>query len=115
MDTKEILVKTIKTWITHDDKIKLLQKQIKEHRIEKKALTDSLVEVMKQNQIDCFDINNGKIIYYKNKVKTPLTKKTLLATLETYFENTPEVDASHVGEFILDNREIKITENIRRK
>ena len=115
MNTKETLVKTIKAWIIHDDEIKVLQKQIKEHRTEKKALTDSLVEVMKENQIDCFDINNGKIIYYKNKVKTPLNKKTLLSTLETYFKNMPSVDPTQVSEFILDSRETKITENIRRK
>ena len=115
MTTKETLVKTIKTWITHDDHIKSLQKQIKEHRTEKKALTDSLVEVMKQNQIDCFDINNGKIIYCKNKVKTPLNKKTLLSTLESYFKDVPNIDAIHVSEFIFDNRETKIKENIRRK
>ena len=115
MTTKEILVKTIKAWITHDDKIKLLQKQIKEHRSEKKTLTDSLVEIMKQNQIDCFDINNGKIIYCKNKVKTPLNKKTLLSTLEIYFQNIPDVDATQVSDFILEHRETKFKENIRRK
>ena len=37
------------------------RQKIKEHRIEKKELTDSLLGIMKENEIDCFDINNGKI------------------------------------------------------
>ena len=86
MATKEVLVNTIKEWIDHDNEIKNLQQQIKEHRNKKKSLTDNLLEIMKDNEIDCFDINNGKIIYCKNKVKSPLNKKTLLETLEKYFE-----------------------------
>jgi len=115
MTTKEVLVTTIKDWIGCDDKIKGLQKQIKEHRNTKKTLTDNLVDIMKTNEIDCFDINNGKIIFTKNKVKTPLNKKSLLSTLEKYFHNNPAIDASEVSEFIFENRETKIKENIRRK
>ena len=115
MATKEVLVKTIKEWIEHDNKIKSLQKKIKEHRMEKKTLTDSLLGIMKENEIDCFVINNGKILYCKNKVKTPLNKKTLLETLEKYFEDRPDIDAIEVSDFVLDNREVKIKEIIRRK
>ena len=91
MATKEVLVNTIKEWIDHDNEIKNLQQQIKEHRNKKKSLTDNLLEIMKDNEIDCFDINNGKIIYCKNKVKSPLNKKTLLETLEKYFEDMPDI------------------------
>lgn len=115
MTTKLELVDTIKEWITHDNQIKLMQQEIKEHRTVKRALSDRLLNIMKENQIDCFDINNGKIIYCKNKVKTPLNKKILLETLEKYFQNRPDINATEVSEFVLDNREIKIKENIRRK
>jgi sugar diacid utilization regulator len=115
MTTKEDLVRTIKEWMTQDTQIKSLQQKIKEYRTKKKVLSDSLLDIMKENQIDCFDINNGKIIYCKNRVKTPLNKKTLLETLERYFENNPDINATEVSKFVLDNREVKITENIRRK
>lgn len=115
MTTKEMLISKIKEWISHDDEIKMLQKQIKDHRTEKKALTESLVDIMKTNAIDCFDINDGKLIFCKNKVKIPLNKKTLLSSLEKYFENNPEINTGDVGEFILESREVKIKENIRRK
>ena len=115
MTTKEVLVNTIKDWIGHDDKIKILQKQIKEHKNIKKKLTENLLTIMKTNEIDCFDINNGKILFCKNKVKAPLNKAYLLSTLEKYFENHPNVNATEVSDFVLDNREIIIKENIRRK
>ena len=115
MTTKEVLVSTIKDWINQDNQIKSFQQKIKEYRAKKKILTDSLLDIMKTNEIDCFDINNGKIIYCQNKVKTPLNKKTLLTTLEKYFENRPDIDVKDVSEFVLDNRETKIKENIRRK
>lgn len=115
MTTKEVLVEKIKEWITYDDEIKTLQKQIKEHRLNKKTLTDNLLDIMKTNEIDCFDINNGKLIFCKNKVKQPINKKSLLSSLEKYFENIPSIDHEKVSEFILENREIKLTEAIKRK
>jgi len=115
MTTKEELVSKIKEWITYDDDIKTLQKQIKNHKISQKTLTENLLDIMKTNEIDCFDINNGKLIFCKNKIKQPINKKTLLLSLEKYFENIPSIDAEKVGEFILDNREIKHKENLKRK
>jgi hypothetical protein len=115
MSNKEDLINSIKEWIHHDNAIKNLQKKIKEHRTEKKIQTNLLVDIMKSNEIDCFDINDGKLMFCKNKVKTPLNKKTLLITLEKYFENNPTINATDVSDFILENREIKILENIRRK
>ena len=115
MKTKEVLVNKIKEWISHDDEIKNLQKQIKEHRSEKKELTSNLLDIMKTNEIDCFDINNGKIVFCKNKVKAPINGKTLLASLEAYFKNVPDIDPNNISQFILENRQTKITENIRRK
>ena len=40
MTTKEELVNNIKSWISHDDEIKNLQKRLKECTLEKKQLTD---------------------------------------------------------------------------
>ena len=115
MSNKEELSRIIKDWVNIDNDIKVLQKELKERRNNKKMLTNSLVEIMKTNEIDCFDINNGKLMFCKNKVKQAINKKTLLLSLSKYFENIPSVDAEKVGEFILDNREIKLKENLRRK
>lgn len=115
MSNKEQLVQKIKEWIISDDRLKILQKEIKEHRILKKELTNELLEIMKENEIDCFDVNQNKLIFCQNKVKAPLNKKTLLENLENFFKNHPKIDAEEVTNFVLDNRDVRISENIRRK
>jgi hypothetical protein len=114
MNTKEELVENIKKWVSYDYEIKNLQKSMKEIREKKKELTKSLIDVMKNHEIDCFDINDGKLLYTKNKVKTPLNKNNLMIALEKYFENE-SINVEDVTNFILDNREIKIKENLKKK
>jgi hypothetical protein len=114
MDTKEELVTRIKDWIKVDNEITKLQKQIKGYREEKKNMTTSLVDVMKDNEIDCFDINDGKLIYSKSKCKKPINKKTLLNALQGYFKNDDKT-VQEVSQHILNSREETIKESIRRK
>ena len=95
--------------------MKELQKELKIRRVEKKHLADSLVEIMKENEIDCFDITGGKILYTQNRVKSALNKKQLMHSLEKYFENNPNVQTEELSKFILDSRTIKTTESIRHK
>ena len=52
MATKEELIQNIKAWMTIDSEMKELQKELKNRRAEKKKLADSLVEIMKENEID---------------------------------------------------------------
>jgi hypothetical protein len=114
--TKEQLVGNIKEWIQADNEIKELQKQIKIRKDKKKKLTDNLVNTMKSNEIDCFDVKDGQLIYTQNKTKSALNKKTLLTSLEKYFSNSGEQQiVQDLCQFILENREIKVTETIRRK
>ena len=66
MATKEELVSSIKEWIKLEDEMKLLQAELKSRRIQKKMLSDKLVDVMKNNEIDCFDMAGGKLMYTTN-------------------------------------------------
>ena len=113
---KEELVNNIKQWISLDEDIKQLQKQIKEKRNEKKENTETLVRIMRENEIDCFDLDSkgNKLIYTKQKIKQSLSKKHLMACLMQYF-NEDAQKAKNISEFILKNRAEKIKENIRRK
>lgn len=111
---KEQLVESIREWIQIDNELKELQRAAKERRERKKEITNNLVEVMRTNEIDCFDVNEGKLVYSKNKVKSGLSKKYLMNTLHNYFKNDP-VEAKRVSDYILNSREEKIKETIRRK
>ena len=69
---------------------------------------------MKDNEIDCFDINDGKLVYTQNKVKTPLSKKHLMSALMNYYKDDAK-SAEEVSNFIMESREEKVKESIRRK
>ncbi len=114
METKEQLVNNIKEWIRIDNEINRLKKEINERNNQKKRLTEGLVTVMKTNQIDCFDINGGALVYKKNKVKKPISAKTLLATLQEYYKDDKKI-AEELTKYVLDNREELVKESIRRK
>jgi hypothetical protein len=114
IDTKEQLVKIIKEWVKNDNDIRLLQREIKKRKIEKKQISDKLMEVMKSNEIDVFDINDGQIQYSKRTVKKPITKKILMDILSKYYEGD-FMKANELNTFILDNREEQTKETITRK
>lgn len=114
MDTKEQLVHNIKEWIKIDAEISHLKSEIKEKNNKKKVLTDNLVVVMKSNNIECFDINDGALIYKKNKVKKPINGKMLLASLKNYYKTNPQI-AEEITKYVMDNREEQVKEIIKRK
>ena len=115
MSTKDKLVQNVQAWLTNDKELKALQSQIKERKKKKTELTEVLVDIMKSNDIDCFDITGGKIMYTQNRVKSALNKKHLMDSLEKYFENNPNIQTEELSKFILDSRSIKTTESIRHK
>ena len=69
---------------------------------------------MKSNDIDCFDINGGALVYKQSKVKKPINGKSLLAALQAYYKNDEQI-AAELTKFVLDNREEKVSETIKRK
>ena len=112
--TKEELIITIKEWIKLDNEIIKLKSDIKEKNKTKKSLTENLVTVMKNNTIDCFDINGGALMYKQKKTKKPISAKFLLLELQKYYKEQPEV-AKDLTKHLLDNREESVKEEIKRK
>uniref|UniRef100_A0A6C0BUM8 Uncharacterized protein n=1 Tax=viral metagenome TaxID=1070528 RepID=A0A6C0BUM8_9ZZZZ len=115
METKEQLVNTIKEWVSIDNRMRELSKQQKILRENKKEITKSLVEVMKSNEIDCFDINDGQLMYSQTKTKAPLNKKNISTILLSYFGDNKIEQIEDLTRHLLENREEKIRENVRRK
>ena len=112
-ETKAQLVQYIKSWIEVDNDMRKLQKDMKTLRDNKKTLTDALVNVMKSNEIDVFDINDGKLVYAKTKVKVPINKTNLFAALMQHYND--EDAAKKLSEFIMNSRAENVKDSIRRK
>ena len=113
-NTKEQLINNIKEWINVDNEITQIKKNLKEKNKTYKELTDKLVTIMKTNKIDCFDIKGGSIIYKEKSKKKPLSKKSLLAALNDYYKNQPNM-VEELTKHIMESRETKMEEKIARK
>ncbi len=116
METKDELVNHIKMWLEIDKEIQEYQKIIREKRKLKTKLSNELIDVMKTNNIDGFDINNGKLSYNKVKRKESISKKMLLRCLNDYYKNNEE-QVSEITNHILNSRQVKEVDciNIRKK
>jgi hypothetical protein len=114
METKEQLINTIKKWVKIDNEIRALQKEQATRKTEKKKISNELIEVMRKNEIDCFDLNDGQLCYNKKNVKKPITQKMLLTLLSEYY-NGDVLKASALNNYIMDNREEVVKETIVRK
>lgn len=109
------MIQRIKQWFAIENKLTELSSQMKELRKMRKELNVDLLEIMKTHNIDCFDCNSGKIMYTRNNVKKTINKKYLNDILQKYYGNDNSQEAQELCEFILDNREIQVKENIKFK
>ena len=113
-ETKQALLENVKSWLTIDNEIRALQKEIKERRKMKKQLTTDLMSTMKSNDIDALNVPDGELIYNKTKTKAPLSKKHLLSSLTQYFKGDQRM-IDELSKFIMETRAEKEKESIRRK
>jgi hypothetical protein len=114
VSTKDELILNIKEWIKMDNEITKLKAEVKEKTNKKKELTESLVNVMKNNSIDCFDINGGALVYKQKKTRRTISGKFLLSQLEEYYKDQPDL-AKEITKKVLDNRIEVVKDEIKRK
>ena len=108
------MVKVIKEWVKTDNEIRTLQQELQKRKTEKKRVTQNLIDIMRNNEIDCFDINDGQIMYKKTNKRQPITKTVLLEVLSTYFQGDSE-KINELNTFIMDSRKVVTKETIVRK
>lgn len=114
METKEQLIKTIREWVRIDNEMRKLRSELNIRQKLQKTISSDLIEVMRKNEIDEFDLNDGKIMYVKKNVKKPITKKVLLNLLSNYFGGDI-TKAVELNNYIMVNREETEVESITRK
>jgi uncharacterized membrane protein len=109
------LSELVKEWIQLDNDISQHQKKVRVLNGEKKELSKSLLNCMKQSQIEQINLNGDESILYKKSVsKKPVNKKSLDIILQQYLQNT-DVDVNELLTFIFDNRETVEKEGIIKK
>jgi len=112
--TKEQLKDHLRQWVRVENEISTLSAEIKKRKLIHQQLSASLLSVMRQNEIDCFDIANGRIVYSKTKTRAPLNNGQLKTALTKYYKDDTE-KANSLTEFLLASRVEKTRESIKMK
>jgi hypothetical protein len=113
METKEELIRVILAYKKKENEIQSLQKEIKNKKLEQKEISNELMNVMKQHDIEVFETKDSDIIYSKTKRKSCLNKKFIEQQL-TLFLNDKGM-GENACNFIYENRVEKEIEKIVNK
>ena len=103
----------VKQWLKLDDEIVTLRNEIKKRRNLKKSMTNQLIQTMKNNDIDVMNAGTSKLVRTRHKVRAPLSKKHLIASLLDFYKNDEEM-VKNISDHIMETRETKIVENIKK-
>ena len=112
--TKEQLKDYLRQWVRVENEISMLSAERKKRKLIHQQLSTSLLEVMRKNEIDCFDIANGRIVYSKTKIRAPLNNGQIKTALKNYYKDDIE-KANSLTEFLLASRVEKTRESIKMK
>ena len=73
MENKQ-LISNVKEWLEIDNQIKALQKKLKLEEKLKKDITESLVDIMKTNDIEVMSTSDGQLSELPEKLNRSLVK-----------------------------------------
>lgn len=107
------IVESVKEWIGIDNEMRVLTTELKKRRERKKQLSDALVSVLRDSDIDGWNTKEGKLEYVKTKTKSALNKQHIRASLLKFITDEDQVDA--MTQFIYESRIVTEKESIKRK
>jgi hypothetical protein len=114
LETLDQLKQTVRDWVKLDNEIRTLNKEITTRRNDKKQISKRLIDVMRENKLDIFDLKDGQLMYVKKNKKKPITQKQLLTLLSSYYKEDVS-KAEEMRNYLLENREEVVEEVIQRK
>lgn len=103
----------VREWIRLDNELRELKKAQQIRNKEKKELSERLIFLMREINMEGFDTKDGQILYTRKNVKKPITQGQLLNILSTYYRGN-EDKAVELNNYILENREEVVRETIKR-
>tara|TARA_E500000331_G_scaffold252188_1_gene242479 strand:+ start:32 stop:412 length:381 start_codon:yes stop_codon:yes gene_type:complete len=112
--TKQDLIQTVKKWVHLDNQIKQVNTLLKNLRKQKKEHNETMITMMKANQIDNLELKDGQIQYKKYTKRESLTQKKLLEILSKH----PQLQSEQVqmlNDYVYESRKLIETDVVVRK
>jgi len=104
----------IKSWVSIDNEIKILNDRIKELREEKKELTVGILHYARENSFlnSTVQISDGRLKFVNTKIQQPLTFGYLEKSMSEIIKNEDQV--KRIIEHVKNTRETKNIFEIKR-
>ena len=105
---------SIKNWVTTDNKIRVLNEQVKALRDERNGAGDVIMNYVEENKLSnaTVNISDGKLRFVSTRQTQPLTLKYSEECLTKCIQNNEQVGL--IMTYIKDTRSVKVTPDIRR-
>ena len=71
MDINQNTIQSIRNWVKLDNEMRSLRNEMNLRKKQKESISKDLVNFMKHQDIDSFDINNGKIEHVTRRTNSP--------------------------------------------
>ena len=106
--------KNIQNWVSIDNKIKMLNMEVKELRQTKNNLTDQIFVYAENNNLEnaVIQISDGKLKFQNVKSNSPLTYKLVKECLSDIIDDEKKVIS--IVDYIKKKRETKYSYDIKR-
>jgi len=113
-DAKTVFIDNVKQWVAIDSQIKLMNERVKKARDMKHAILDKITTYVSENNIENtkIEITDGDLRFYEKREYQPITFKYVEESLGKLIPDKKQVDI--ILSYLKENREIKITKDIRR-
>ena len=114
VQNKQLLIETVKKWVEIDNKLRQVSDVAKKLRKEKKEKNEQMIKIMKENEIDNFEIKDGQIQYKKENKREPLTQKRLISILMEH-PQLSEDQVLKLNQYVFECRKVTEKETVVRK
>ena len=114
---KEQLVKNVRDLIELNREITTMKSELKGLTLSKKGITDAIMEVMKESNIDCFQVSDGILQYRTKRTRRAINAKNLLVAVKTFLDSGG-IDSSISEELVrhvMETREEVIKDELQCK
>ena len=109
---KTQLIEDVQRWVLIDSQLKIINEKTKRLRDMKHGLTDNICKYMEDKSQTKIGITDGELRIYEKKDYSPVTFGYIETKLSEIIHDKDKVE--YIIKYLRDNREIKLSKDIRR-
>lgn len=110
---REEFITDVQKWVLLDTQLKIVNEKTKKMRELKSTITKQICDYIDTNKLrTTIDLNDGELRIYEKREYSPLSYSYIEECLGKIIKNPDHI--AYIIRYLKDNREIKITHDIRR-